>query len=169
MLSQCWINDGPPSTTLGQCWSNIGCTLVFTGMLRMLSCRDRILIQVTINRRPTIYRNLYENTGPGQNYSLSTLVHGWADRWRSHLTWPSQVTSTQVPGWTRSQIPGVHILHVSRMRAWERGSGLFGIWSRGLCLFSSGRDNHKVMLIGWMLGWVACSMVGCFAVFSTSS
>ena len=32
---------------------------------RRLQSSTGILVQVTIYRRPTIYRNLYENTGPG--------------------------------------------------------------------------------------------------------
>ena len=44
--------------------------------------RARILVQVTINRRlskPTIYRNLYENTGPGSGLQKS-LLHVVAKR-----------------------------------------------------------------------------------------
>ena len=51
---------------------------------------------ISTNQKPTIYRNLYENTGPETNFRLPPLISNWGTRWGNMLL---PFSSFSVPGY----------------------------------------------------------------------
>ena len=62
MLFQCWAS-GP--VTVGQHQNNIGSGPVFSYKLRYIVGSGLVEMAISTNPKPTMYRNVYENTGPG--------------------------------------------------------------------------------------------------------